>query len=651
MLVRRNTRFGPLIPPVQASGPPLTAIAQLLREAATHLDAGQLAEAARCYTSVLHYDPDHADALQLLGVVQAQRGELEAAVGLLRRGLAHNPAAAEGHNNLGMVLHTLKRSDEAIASYEAAIALKPGYAIALNNLGVEVAALGRNEQAIAHYQQALAIEPRYAEALNNLGAALYVTGRGEQAVEQLRAALAVRPEFIDAEINLGHALAGIGRNAAAIKHYGAALDRTPGDAILHVCFADALLKEQRHEVAMLHYSRALAIQPDLADAHASYGRALQEVGRIDEAQLSFRRAIAIDPRRPGYYLSLVRSTDMLPGDILAQLLVLSEDMESFNDDEKVSLHFALGKALADIGRPDRAFEHLLAGNALKRSFISYNEADEIGSVARTRRVFTTALMQRRRGQGVSSSLPIFIVGMPRSGSTLVEQILASHPSVLGAGEHDAFFEAIRATGLQTRNRPFPDSVPAWTDQQLHTIGDNYLRQVHALAADAQRTPPIRRITDKMLSNFRYVGLIHLVLSNARIIHTRRDPIDTCLSCFSLLFEKLAFAYDLGELGRRYSAYARLMQHWHALLPPNVILDVQYEDVVENPEAQARRIVAHCGLDWDDACLRFYEADRPVRTASVVQVRQPVYRNSVGKWRPDEATLRPLLKGLSAGNET
>jgi hypothetical protein len=230
--------------------------------------------------------------------------------------------------------------------------------------------------------------------------------------------------------------------------------------------------------------------------------------------------------------------------------------------------------------------------------------------------------------------------MMRSGSTLVEQILASHPQVFGAGERKDFANVVNALGASETaeegpNRPLDGAA-------LYRLGTAYL------AAVTEGTPPAERIVDKMPANFRFVSLIHLALPNARIIHTHRDPVDTCLSCFSQLFnEKQPFTYDLGELGRYYRAYQTLMEHWRRVLPEGVMLDVRYEELVADFEPQARRIVAHCGLEWDDRCLSFYETRRPVKTASVVQVRQPIYRSSVGRWRPNSDLLRPLLEALGA----
>jgi hypothetical protein len=253
-----------------------------------------------------------------------------------------------------------------------------------------------------------------------------------------------------------------------------------------------------------------------------------------------------------------------------------------------------------------------------------------------REVFTAEALRKGRGFGDPSAVPVFIIGMPRSGTTLVEQILATHPKVYGAGELDDFQAAVAS--LRGLNR----ARTGLGVEELRWISTRYLERVRAIA------PAAERITDKMPANFRYVGLIHLVLPNARIIHIRRDPIDTCLSCFSILFaHDHFFTYDLVELGRYYRAYATLMEHWREVLPleQEQMLEVQYEELVVNFEALARRIVAHCGLEWDDACLEFHKTQRPIWTASVDQVRRTIYRSSIGRWRPHEGMLRPLSEAL------
>ena len=304
--------------------------------------------------------------------------------------------------------------------------------------------------------------------------------------------------------------------------------------------------------------------------------------------------------------------------------------------ERVTLHFALAKAYADLGDAGRCFAQLHAGNALHRATITYDEPAALALFQRIKACFDPALMDRLQAAGHRSAVPVFILGMPRSGTTLIEQILASHPQVHGAGEQEALGE-----GVARWAAGFPEDVPAMPAAALQTLGRDY--------ADAlrSRAPAALRITDKMPRNGLFAGLAHLALPQARMIHVRRDPVDTCLSCYSKLFAgHHPYSYDLGELGRYWRAYDDLMGHWRRVLPDGVLLQVRYEDVVADLEPQARRMIAHCGLDWDPACLRFHETARPVRTASTAQVRQPLYRDAIGRWADHPALYKPLLRALA-----
>jgi hypothetical protein len=316
---------------------------------------------------------------------------------------------------------------------------------------------------------------------------------------------------------------------------------------------------------------------------------------------------------------------------------------SLSVEDRTELHFALGKAYDEIGRHADAFSHWQDGNALKRRAIAYDEAAAFRTMNRIEAVFSTEVVRRHENGGHPSAAPIFIVGMPRSGSTLIEQILASHPQVLGAGELKHFGRAVKwVQQISADHRPFPDLVLSLTQQQVHDLGERYL------AALGRLPPSVVRVTDKMPMNFTFVGLIHLALPNAVIIHAYRDPVDTCLSCFSKLFaDEQNYAYDLAELGRYYGHYRKMMSHWSRVLPSGRILDVRYEDVIADLEGQARRIVAHCGLEWDPRCLAFHQTVRPVRTASAVQVRQPLYNSSVARWHPYKDFLQPLLSELQS----
>ncbi len=572
--------------------------------------SGRLEQAAQRYQTILSADPGDFNSLHFFGVLRAQQGKFPEAVNLLRRAIDRNPNSAGAHNDLGMTLNLAERHREAVAPLERAIALAPGHAVAHNNLGIALAASGRHRAAVTCFERAVALMPDYVEALSNLGSALQVLGRNEDAIPLLEKALALNPRFGSAHLNLGVVMRALGR---------------PEEA--RACF-----------------DRVLAADPRSISAYAQLGGMQLEMGRFAEARHCYEQALEHQPRDARILFSIVQCGKMIAGDPQMTVLEsLAENPAGLPESQRISLHFALGKAYADLGQDDRSFGHYVEGNACKRRQIVYDEATDLALFDRIRAVFSAELMQTKEGLGHPSDQPIFVLGMMRSGSTLVEQILASHPDMFAAGERRDLDEAYRAV-RRTLNLPgrFPETIRLFGSEPFRQIGDSYLDRL----VKATGGQPSARITDKMPGNFSSIGLIHLALPKARIIHTIRDPIDTCLSCFSKLFsDNQPFTYDLGELGRYYRAYQTLMQHWHSVLPEGTILDVRYEDLVADLEGQARRIVAYCGLEWDDACLSFHETDRPVRTASQVQVRQPLYRTSVGRWRPAPETLRPLLEGL------
>jgi Tfp pilus assembly protein PilF len=553
--------------------------------------------------------PNHDDAAAPADPrhVQAALSAPEEALARCDRALALKPDDAEALNDRGVALIALKRPEEALASFDRALALTADHAEALNNRGVALLDLKRPEEALASYDRALALAPDYAEGLNNRGNALKDLGRPAEALTSYDRALAVAPDYVEALNNRGNALKDLGRPAEALTNY----------------------------------ERALAIRPDYVLALENKGILLTELGRFDEASESMEQAITLEPRRVQSYYNLTESKRLAVGDpYIRAMRDLARDMASLSTDEQIQLNFALAKAFADIGDHAASFQRLLDGNTLKRTQTDYDEAAILGAFEGMPAAFTADMMRAGQGLGDPSTLPVFIVGMPRSGTTLIEQILASHPKVFGVGETEYFANAIAELGVEAEEEPQSpeDETPA-AARQMRRLGEIYVNQVKAAA------PPAERIADKTLENFRVIGLIRLALPNARIIHARRDPVDTCLSCFSKLFINLPYTYDLAELGRHYRAYEALMAHWRAVVPQEVMIDVQYEEVVADLEGQARRIVAHCGLDWDPRCLDFHLTERSVGTASRTQVRQPIYKSSVGRWRAYEPYLGPLLAEL------
>lgn len=622
------------------------AVQNLFAEACRHHQAGRLPEAERTYRQFLAVNPRQPDALHLLGVVAYQSGRQEAAVDLIGQAIGLRDDVPVYHNNLGIALGELGRFGEAVTHYKRALTLKPDFVDARFNLGNALQEQGRLDEAIAHYQRAIAFKPGYAEAHNNLGNGLKQQGKLDEGMVHYQRAIALKPDYAEAHNNLGIVLKEQGKLDEAMVHFQRAVALKPGSVDAHTNLGNGFKQQGKYGEAMAHYQHAIALKPDYAGAHNNLGIALKELGQFDEAQRASERALELAPRNGRYYRQLFDGRRVVAGDRgLAAAEKLAEDMASLPVEDQRELYFALGKAYADLEQRERSFRHFLEGNALKRRVSVYDEPEMLGLLGRIRTVFTAELMHDKRGLGDPSMVPIFIVGMPRSGTTLVEQILASHPKVFGAGELQEFSKAVTGLGMPNGALSFPEAVPALSEQQLRQLGTSYLDVVGAVAPEAER------ITDKMPANFSFVGLIHLALPNARIIHMRRDPVDTCLSCFSLLFAgDLPYCYDLGELGRYYRAYQTLMEHWRQVLPAGVMLKIRYEEVVADVERQARQIVAHCGLEWDDACLAFYKTQRPIRTASATQVRQPIYSTSVGRWKSYQHLLQPLIKELSGETE-
>ncbi len=659
-------RYRDLIGPLQA-----------FREAAALHDQGRLREAEPRYEVVLKADGRHFQALYRLGLIRLQQGRFADAENLFRRSVKVERRSADAQLHLGVALTGLKRYDEAIRQYHKALALKPAFPEAHNNLGYSLQGLGRIEEAIAHYEKALAINPRYAEASNNLGSALAALDRNEDAIPHFEAAIALKPDYVLAHKSLANALGALERYHKAAEYYEKALAVVPDDPEARTGLGNTLHRLERPEEAVAQYQKVLELSPGYLEAHNSLGMTLHmldrseeaiacfrralahdpanvmaysgladtlvALGRMDEAQAPLEKAIALAPRHASCYYSLVSSKPIKADDPhFAAMKELASEAASLPVQAQIDLHFALGKAFAGVGEQQLSFDHVLAANALKRQQIKYDETKSLGNMQRVRTVFSPELLRDKAGLGDPSDVPVFIVGTSRSGTTLIEQILASHPKVFGAGE----LREMSTCSARIRGGEgvfFPEAMPRLGADELRGVGASYVVAVRRRAPAAAGA---ERITDKMPGNFILAGLIHLALPNARIISARRDLRDVAFSCFSLQFGVgHEYTYDLAELGRFCRAYAELMEHWRTVLPAGAMLEVQYEELVADFEPQARRIVAYCGLEWDDACLSFYETKRSVRTSSMLQVRQPIYHSSIGRWRPHEGRLQPLLREL------
>jgi tetratricopeptide (TPR) repeat protein len=608
---------------------------------------GRVDEAIAAGRRAIELNPDYPGALSNLGIALFDQGKFEEALTHYDRALALQDDFAQAHSNRGNALQRLKRFAEAEPAYRRAIALQPNFGDAWNNLGTCLRELKRPDEAEKVYRRALELKPNDPDTLDNLALAIKDLERLDEAVELMRRALVIEARNDKLYLHYGTLLLDQDKveDAAAAAERALALNPNNHDAINLM----GRIAFERGDLlgALTNFRRALALKPDLADAYNNMGNALKELGRLEEAKEAYLQAVRLDPDITGVYVNLADSKTFAPGDLhLAAMEKLAAKTEGLSNADRMQLDFALGKAYADLKDHARSFKHLTDGNARKRATITYDEKSTLALFDSIEAVFTPELIKAKSGAGDPSPLPIFVIGMPRSGTTLVEQIVASHPTVHGAGELQTFNDVVLTVrGSDGKPIAFPAFVPAIQAPALKQLGARYVALVRQLAAEAGQTNA-RHVTDKMPSNYYFAGLIHLALPNARIINTIRDPVDTCISCFSKLFSaEQNHTYDLGELARYYKRYERLMAHWRRVLPAGRILDVRYEDVVADLEGQARRIISYCGLPWDDRCLSFHKTDRPVRTASASQVRQPIYNTAVGRWRVYEQHIGPLLKTL------
>jgi tetratricopeptide (TPR) repeat protein len=602
--------------------------------------AGQRDAAFEAGRRALAIDPNMPQALNNVGIIHYERDEFDEAAAHYRRATALAPTYAEAHSNLGNALRAQKKYDEALTAYRQALQLRPAYVDALNNMGTALRDMGRRDDAETTYRQALGLKPDSSSVLNNLALMHKEWEQYADASALLTRSLLVDPN--NAKTLTYLALVKLEQKQIADADIAAAraLTLAPADAEALNAMGLVRFEQQCPDAALVHFRRAIARKPVLADAHNNIGNVLREGGRIAAACAAYEQAVKLDPREVAYYGNLSDAKKFTEGDAhLAAMEDHARNAESLTPIARSRLKFALAKAYDDLGRYDEAFACMREASALKRKGLNYDEAGTLESFDRIRSTFDRKLLAK--AGGFSSSLPVFVVGMPRSGTTLIEQILASHPAVYGAGELGDFNWLVdQLPGTGGKAFYYPQDASALSADQLCALGKAYVDR------QRRRAPNAERVTDKMPANFLFLGLIHLVLPEARIIHVMRDPRDTCLSCYSKLFTaEQNFTYDLAELGRYYRKYAELMAHWRDVLPATTMLEIQYEDVIADLEGSARRIVEHCGLEWHPDCVAFYEARRPVRTASATQVRRPIYRTSAGRWRNYQRHLGPLLAAL------
>jgi tetratricopeptide (TPR) repeat protein len=571
-----------------------------------------------------------------------QAGRLAEAGNLYREILRRNPEDAVSWHNLGLILATHKNEGAALALFWNAIRINPDFAEAHNSLGNAYKALNFPEDAERHFRRAISAAPPTALYHFNLGNLMQQLGRYKEAENCHKEALAINPRYKEACVNCGNALRQLGRRDAAFAMFQKSLSIDPDYALGHIGVANILRDWERSEEALPHYRQAVEKAPDLAIAHFNFANVLRDLGHAKGAEAGFRRAIDLDPSNADYYRHLIQVATLKPDDIL--VIAMQEGFESPTNTEwaRMNFGFALGAVFDKARLHDEAFRYFAEANRLKRKTITYNVKEETIRLEGSRRVFAPEKFASLPQSGIDDETPIFVIGMMRSGTTLTEQILASHPDVAGAGELLAVQEIVTARSKKS-GKDFPESFEGVTAEELAEMGRTYLARLRA----AHGSEP-RRIVDKMPQNFLYAGLIRLMLPKARFVYLTRDAMDNCFSIFSILFtEGHPYAYDLSEIGAYYRFSEKLMAHWQALFADRIHVQ-QYESLAENSEAEVRKLLDFCGLSFHENCLNFHKTERLVRTASAMQVREGFNRRSVERWKPYERHLRELKKALREG---
>ena len=592
---------------------------------------GALAAAIAGYRKAIALEPGLVEAHRNLGGALIAAGEPEAGIEALRRALELRPAYAEAVTQLARILIAQGRAAEAVPHYERLLAHERR-ADTLNDLGTLLAGLGRYQAAADCFREALDLEPRAAAPHANLGHVLHCLGDHRAAIEHSRRAIELDPRLMEGHLHLGNALLAINETHAAEAAYRAGLDVAPDHAPLHTAHAMAERALGRVDAAAASVRQSLAIRPDAADTLTLLGSLAIDRGRFEEAETLMNKALALSPGLPEALIGLTAVRRMTAADRAWRDAAESTLARGLPVAHAIGLHHALGKYCDDVGEFDAAFEYHRRGHELaRRSRPPYDRAATSERVTRTLAVFDRASLAALRPAGLASERPVFVFGMPRSGTTLAEQILASHPQVHGAGEV-LFWQFGADAELAARPEERAATIAA--------LGREYLASFAPLPASAAR------VIDKLPSNFKNLGLIHAALPAARFIHLERHPLDTCLSIYFQGFSAAhAYATDLADLAHYYREYRRLMAHWRATLPPHLLLEVRYESLVDDPEHWTRRMLAHLGLSFDARCLQFQKTERPVLTASNWQVRQPIGKGSIGRWRHYARELEPLRAAL------
>lgn len=687
-----------------------TAMPDALRQAHEAMQAGRPADALNVLQVYLAIAPDDVGALNLAGLAQLTMGAGEAAADVLERAVSLDPEHVESLTHLGIAKLSVGQVEDGVRRLEQAVARRTGYLPARFNLGLAYLRTGRAVEAVAAFRHVTKADARNAGAWLNLGVAQVSAGMREQAIDSFRAATRLAPSDPVPARNLANLLVEQDAPGDALPIYTHLLEKDDSDLVALIGMAAAKERLGAREEAVDLFERVLAIDVDNLPAHTNIAPQLERLGRFDEAEAHFRRAVELNEKRPQPmhnligYLIRTRSNDAVApfceegdnrwpedpyflerlaghcyrrlGDLdagrnaVATLLgrfpdnvtgfelrvsdpegaLTPEEIETLKtridrgDDDvetRGRLCFVLFEHWHRMGDTGQAFAFLQRGNDFIAGTYQHKPNDDTLLTARTIKTFDARFFEQRRDWGDPSARPIFILGMPRSATTLVEQIFSRHSAVAALGELRDIGEISEDLArAAVSNRGYPRALTASTEDEIKAAAQRYLGVTEFMSHGSAR------FTDKMPANFRYLGLIATLFPNAKIIHCRRDAMDVCFSIYRHNFHGAhGYAFDMGALANYHRQYERLMAHWSAVCPIE-ILDVDYDRLVDDLDGTVRSMLDYCDLPFEPACLDFHESTRGADTASWAQVRQPIFKNSIGAWRAYEDQLAPLAKALA-----
>ena len=615
-----------------------------LKAGIAHHQAGQLDEAEAIYRQVLKAAPNSGEALHLLGLVSHDRGDSARAMQFIQRALEATPESAAVHLSLGNLLRASDQLDAATKSYRRAIALKPDFAHAHCNLASALSRQGLHEEALESAARAVELMPDLAEAHFNRAAALARRRRFVDAEAAFRKVLALQPDNAAALTELGQVVAELKRFDEAIGIMRRAVELQPDKIGAHLPLAATLVMAMDLDASEAAWRKAIDLAPNSARAWAGLGTTMRVVGRFDEARVYFERALALDPDLSDAHGGLAVIGQLPSNEAHVDRLRALAASPEVEIEHRVWLSFALGTMLDNAGRYDEAFSSFAEGNAAHRERLAgfgeiYDHAALERQVTGLIQSLNAAFYSAVEPDGNPSETPVFVVGMPRSGTSLVEQIASSHSRVSGAGELSDLPRLCDTVFAHGQGRSLEEMDPGLARR----LADDYVAKLERLGKGRAR------VVDKMPDNILHLGVAALLFPGARVVFCRRDLRDICLSCYFRHFsEPMAFAQDLADCARRALEIERLADHWRNVLPLRMHT-IDYEALVADLEGESRRLIAFLGLDWEPACLEFHKTERSVLTASGWQVRQPLYTHSVGRWRHYERHLGPLLQVLETAD--